>query len=64
MPFKDIIRADHSQLIFESIPNAQLCVLPGASHMVPVTDAALFNATVEKFLKTRFQRPESRDFLR
>jgi len=60
---KDIIRPEHSQLIFANIPNAQLCIFPGSSHMAPITDAELFNLTVETFLKREFRRPESRDFL-
>ena len=61
---KDIIRAEHSQLIFESIPKAQLCIMPGATHMAPISDHELFNVTVERFLKNDFVRAESKDFMR
>lgn len=61
---KDIIRGEHTQLIFDSIPKAQLCIFPGATHMIPVADHGIFNACVGKFLKSRFIRPESKDFMR
>ena len=32
----DLIAPAHTQSLFESLPNGQLCVIPGASHAVPI----------------------------
>ena len=61
---KDVIRAEHSQLIFETIPKAQLVIFPGATHFIPADNAPLFNQTVETFLTAPFVRPDTRDMFR
>ena len=35
-----------------------LLLLSGATHMIPFDDPALFNATVERFLRTPFRKVE------
>jgi pimeloyl-ACP methyl ester carboxylesterase len=50
----DLIRDEHTVAIYRHIPNSQLGIIPNATHMVPFDDAALFNATVERFLRTPF----------
>ena len=60
---KDVIRADHTQMIFENIPHAQLCIFPGATHLVEVTDPGLFNFTVDKFFTQPFNRPDTKDVI-
>lgn len=52
----DLIKLNHSVAIFEALPNAQLAVLPGSTHMVPYDNPALFNATVEHFLRAPFRK--------
>ena len=50
----DLIRDEHTLLIFHHIPNSQLAIIPGATHMVPYDDAPLFNGIVARFLSTPF----------
>jgi pimeloyl-ACP methyl ester carboxylesterase len=57
---KDVITLEHTDEIFENIPHAQLCVFPGATHFIPEQDPELFNATVGKFFKNPFTRPDTR----
>ncbi len=49
----DLIRDEHTIEIFHHIPNSQLAIFPGTTHAVSYEQAALFNATVERF----FSRP-------
>ena len=44
----DLVRGEHTQLIYESLPNAGLVILPGA-HTVAFDDPAPFNAAVWDF---------------
>jgi len=46
----DEIKNDHTLKIFESIPNAQLAILPKSSHSALIENASLFNQIVLKFL--------------
>lgn len=46
---KDEIKTDHTVKIFESIPNGQLAIIPGATHYVPHEKPELFNSLVLKF---------------
>jgi pimeloyl-ACP methyl ester carboxylesterase len=50
----DLIRDEHTVEIYRHIPNSQLAIFPGATHMIPFDDPAAFNATVERFLRTPF----------
>lgn len=54
----DLIRLSHTLQIFEALPNAQLAILPGATHAVPYDDPATFNAIVERFLSTPFKKTD------
>jgi len=60
---KDVIREEHTVEIYQNILKAHLAIFPGQTHMIPITDPELFNATVYKFLKNPFTRPDTRDFL-
>jgi pimeloyl-ACP methyl ester carboxylesterase len=60
---RDVIRGEHTLLMFQTLPNAHLAIFPGATHFIPDTNPALFNATVEKFLQTPFSRPDTRDIM-
>jgi pimeloyl-ACP methyl ester carboxylesterase len=61
----DLIRDEHTLEIFHSLPNSQLAIFPNTTHMVPFDDPALFNATVERFLRTPFVRKDRiQDFLK
>ena len=54
----DLIRLDHTVRIYESLPNANLAVLPDSTHLAPYDDPQSFNATVERFLKTPFHKKD------
>ena len=47
---RDSIRPDHSILIAASIPGAQLCIVPGATHALVATHPAFLAATIRTFL--------------
>ena len=47
---KDMIKDEHTRLIYKSLPNAQLAILKG-DHFVANKNYGAFNATVEAFLK-------------
>ena len=32
----DAVRLDHTVALYEALPKGQLCVLPGASHFLPI----------------------------
>jgi len=46
----DIARFEHTIELYDAIPDAQLAVIPGASHVVPVEKADLLNQLVLDFL--------------
>lgn len=52
----DLISLHHTVDIYEALPNAQLAVLPGATHMAPYDDPGTFNAVVDRFLRTPFRK--------
>jgi pimeloyl-ACP methyl ester carboxylesterase len=54
----DAIRVKHTVDIYLHIPNSQLVIFPGATHMIPFDDPMLFNSTVERFLRTPFRKVE------
>ena len=58
---KDVIREEHTILIYQNLAKAHLCIFPGATHMIPVEDPDLFNQTVHQFFKNPFQRPDTKD---
>ncbi|MBR5559413.1 MAG: alpha/beta hydrolase [Oscillospiraceae bacterium] len=47
---RDMIKDSHTRLIAESIPDAQLCILPG-SHFVAAENPKAFNRAVLEFLE-------------
>ncbi|HSO86819.1 MAG TPA: alpha/beta hydrolase [Draconibacterium sp.] len=51
----DLIKINHTVELFTNLPKAQLLVVPGASHLVPVEYPELINAAVIKFLKTPYR---------
>ena len=48
---RDTIRVDHTVLIAASIPGAQLCIVPGASHGLVAERPGLISAVVREFLQ-------------
>src|SRR5680860_316553 len=56
---EDIIRGKHSIEMYENIPKAQLCIMPGETHFAPASNPELFNEIVNRFLSEPFKRPDS-----
>jgi pimeloyl-ACP methyl ester carboxylesterase len=56
---EDIIRNKHSLEMYENIPKAQLCIMPGETHFTPASNPKLFNEIVNRFLLEPFKRPDS-----
>jgi pimeloyl-ACP methyl ester carboxylesterase len=48
----DIIHLEHTVALYQRIPNAQLCVLPGTSHLMPFEQPDLCTTLVADFLTT------------
>ncbi len=48
---RDEIKTEHTVKIFENIPNAQLAIVPNATHYLPSKNPELFNQIVLRFLK-------------
>ncbi len=57
---EDIIKNDHTLEIYENIPKAHLCIMPGENHFTPISNPKLFNEIVYKFLSEPFKRPTSK----
>ncbi len=57
---RDVIREEHTLLIYRSIPKANLCIFPNETHWITRENPALFNATVAKFLTDAFRGDEVR----
>jgi pimeloyl-ACP methyl ester carboxylesterase len=56
---EDITKNKHSLEMYENIPNAQLCIMPGETHYTPESNPKLFNEIVNRFLSEPFKRPYS-----
>lgn len=56
----DIIPLSHALEIFNAVPQAQLYVMPGATHGMPNAESDTYNAVVAKFLDRPFTRPSGR----
>jgi hypothetical protein len=54
----DLIRDEHTLEIYHHIPNSQLAIFPNATHAIPFDDPALFNGTIDRFLRTRFVKKD------
>jgi pimeloyl-ACP methyl ester carboxylesterase len=61
---KDVIRDDHTLQIFHGIPQAQLAIFPGATHIIPSEDHELFNHTVARFFARPFSRPDTKNLFK
>lgn len=59
----DIIKPRHILQIYENIPNAQLFMMPGATHFMIRDEHELYNMMSERFFTNAFRRPRSKDVL-
>ncbi len=51
---RDAINLDQTISLFKSLPQSQLLIVPGASHLAPVEQPKLVNSEVIKFLSTPY----------
>jgi pimeloyl-ACP methyl ester carboxylesterase len=58
---RDVIRDEHTLSIFHAIPNSQLAIFPGATHVIAEQNPALFNRTVLDFFDKPFAMPDTKD---
>ncbi len=61
---KDVIREEHTLLIYQNIPKAHLSIFPGETHLTPVMNPELFNQTVYRFFNNPFTRPDTKDYFK
>lgn len=61
---RDLIRLSHILEIYESIPKANLCILPGSTHFAIRQNPDVFNETLYRFLSEPFSMPSSTDYLK
>jgi len=51
----DVIKVEHTMLIYENIPQAYLWILPGSGHSTPIVYKADFNEVVDRFFSTPYR---------
>ena len=56
---RDAIREEHTLKIYQSIPNAQLCIVPGATHYLASEKPLLFNLLISDFFEKPFTKPST-----
>lgn len=54
----DVIKEEHTMLIFKNIPRAYLWILPNSGHSTPVVYKDEFNKTVDEFFKQPYRKIE------
>lgn len=54
----DVIKEEHTMLIFKNIPNAYLWILPNSGHSTPLVYKEEFNKTVADFFEKPFRKIE------
>lgn len=59
----DAIKLQHIIEIYQNIPQAQLFIMPGATHFMLREEHALFNQIVDRFLDKPFKRPTTREMI-
>jgi pimeloyl-ACP methyl ester carboxylesterase len=60
---RDVIRDEHTVLMYQHLPRAHLAIFPGETHYTPETSPELFNATVDRFMSNPYTRPDTRDIM-
>jgi pimeloyl-ACP methyl ester carboxylesterase len=57
---RDLIKEEHTLLIYQNIPKANLCIFPGETHWITTENPNLFNSTVAKYLSEPYKGDEMR----
>ena len=52
----DCCTLEHTIELYRSVPNSQLCIVPGASHAVPLEKPAVVNDAILSFLASPARR--------
>ena len=52
----DVIKEEHTMLIYKNIPNAYLWILPNSGHSTPVVYKDIFNQTVNDFFSKPYRK--------
>jgi pimeloyl-ACP methyl ester carboxylesterase len=52
----DIVNIEQTIVLFNSLSNSQLCIIPGASHLVLIEQSELINSIILNFLQTPFRK--------
>ena len=60
---EDEIRLEHILDIYHNIPNANLFIMPGATHFILRQEYAIFNQIVERFLNNPFKKPTTKEII-
>jgi len=47
---RDAVRLDHTVALYEALPNGQLCVVPAASHFLPLEQPEETLKVIQRFL--------------
>ncbi len=59
---RDVIRPEHILKMFQSIPNSQLCILPGATHGGAWEKKNLFLSIMNDFFNKPFEMPDTKNW--
>ena len=54
----DVIKTEHTMLIWQNIPNAYLWILPNSGHSTPLVYSDEFNRKIDAFFSTPFRKIE------
>ena len=57
---RDLIKEEHTMLIYQNIPKANFCILPNEKHGLVKLNPDLFKFIVDKYLSEPFQDNEYR----
>jgi pimeloyl-ACP methyl ester carboxylesterase len=52
----DVIREEHTMLIFQNLPNAYLWILPNSGHSTPINYAEDFNKQIDLFFSNPYRK--------
>ncbi|MGC4037596.1 MAG: alpha/beta hydrolase [Chitinophagaceae bacterium] len=52
----DVIKEEHTMLIYKNIPSAYLWILPGSGHSTPIMYKDDFNKVVDRFFKAPYKK--------
>jgi pimeloyl-ACP methyl ester carboxylesterase len=59
---RDVIRPEHTLKLFQHIPNAQMCIIPGSTHGAAWEKQALFMQLLNDFFEKPFEMPTTEDW--